>query len=178
MRLKIKVRLKGNVMTKGDLFDRIQNACTVGVDLLPPTLLCDSIGSVGLKPPRTVTEEATLEDCVNLMRDLHVGSVLVVDKAGLLVGIFTERDCLMKVLGKIADLRSARVGDFMTRDPIAERPDASLAFALNLMSNGGFRHIPIVDSDRMPIGVISVKDVVEYIVSKLLHAINEAVDPI
>jgi CBS domain-containing protein len=68
------------------------------------------------------------------------------------------------------------VKDFMTASPITERPDASLAFALNLMSNGGFRHIPIVDQDKMPIGVLSVKDVIDHIVAKMVQAINEAVE--
>jgi CBS domain-containing protein len=164
-------------MTKGDLFNSIQSVCTSGLQLIPPTLLCESIGSIGLKDPRTVSEETTLAECVALMKAHHVGSVLVVNKAGLLVGIFTERDCLMKVLGTVPDLGAALVKDFMTPDPVCERPDASLAFALNLMSNGGFRHVPIVDSDRMPIGVVSIKDVVEHIVSKLIKAIHDAVDP-
>ena len=68
------------------------------------------------------------------------------------------------------------VSDYMTPHPVCERPDASLAFALNLMSNGGFRHIPIVDQDNMPIGIVSIKDMVDHIVKKMLKAINEAVD--
>jgi CBS domain-containing protein len=110
------------------------------------------------------------------MQTHHVGSLLVTNPSGVLVGIFTERDCLMKVIGKVHDLSTVTVKDFMTPDPVSERPDASLAFALNLMSNGGFRHIPIVDSERVPLGVISIKDVVNYIVSKMLKAINDAVE--
>jgi CBS domain-containing protein len=163
-------------MTKGDLFNAIRSGTTAGLELLPSTLLCDSIGSIGLKDPHTVQEDTSLHDCIALMKRCHVGSVLIVNKAGSLIGIFTERDCLMKVIGEVSDLRAAKVKDFMTPDPVCERPDASLAFALNLMSNGGFRHVPIVDSDAMPIGVVSIKDVVEYIVSKLLKAIRSVVD--
>jgi CBS domain-containing protein len=82
----------------------------------------------------------------------------------------------MKVVGKVADLEGVSVDQFMTRNPIRERPEASLAFALNLMSNGGFRHVPIVDQDDMPIGIISVKDVVEHIVRTMLAAIDAAVE--
>jgi CBS domain-containing protein len=64
----------------------------------------------------------------------------------------------------------------MTAKPVTERPDVSLAFALNLMSNGGFRHVPIVDQDNMPIGILSVKDVIDHIVQKMVQAINEAVE--
>lgn len=163
-------------MEKKDLLHNIQNACVLGIQLIPPTILCDSMGSLGLKEPLTVTPETTLAQCVAIMQQRHVGSLLVVDAAGRLSGIFTERDCLMKVVGKVRDLESATVAQYMTNNPIRERPEASLAFALNLMSNGGFRHVPIVDQDDLPIGIISVKDVVEHIVKKMLDAIDEAVE--
>lgn len=165
-------------MTKTDLMHTIQSACAVGVNLIPPTLLCDSIGLIGLKKPATVLADTPLSECIAMMQARRFGSLLVVDKSGVLIGIFTERDCLMRVLGKSVDLSAVTVQEFMTANPVTERPDASLAFALNLMSNGGFRHIPIVDQDNMPIGVVSVKDVVDHIVHKMLQAINEAVDTI
>ncbi len=163
-------------MEKKDLLHNIQNACVLGIQLIPPTILCDSMGSLGLKEPLTVAPETSLAKCVEIMQQRHVGSLLVVDSSGRLSGIFTERDCLMKVVGKVHDLEVATVAQYMTSNPIRERPEASLAFALNLMSNGGFRHVPIVDQDDLPIGIISVKDVVEHIVKKMLDAIDEAVE--
>ncbi len=164
-------------MEKRDLMHTIQTACVVGVELISPTLLCDSIASIGLKEPCTVTSSTSLSTCIESMRTRRIGSLLVVDDSGTIRGIFTERDCLMKVLGQVVDL-SVPVSEFMTKHPVCERPEASLAFALNLMSNGGFRHIPIVDQDNMPIGIISIKDVVDHIVKKMLKAINEAVEEI
>ncbi len=163
-------------MEKKDLLHNIQNACVLGIQLIPPTILCDSMGSIGLKEPLTVGLGTSLARCVAIMQQRHVGSLLIVDGTGRLVGIFTERDCLMEVVGKVSDLEGATVEQFMTRNPIRERPEASLAFALNLMSNGGFRHVPIVDQDDMPIGIISVKDVVEHIVRTMLAAIDVAVE--
>jgi CBS domain-containing protein len=163
-------------MEKKDLFHNIQSACVLGIQLIPPTILCDSIGSIGLKEPFVVSPETTLAECLVMMQQRHVGSVLITGKDGRLQGIFTERDCLMKVVGKVSSLEVVTVSEFMTKSPIRERPDASLAFALNLMSNGGFRHVPIVDQDDIPIGIISVKDVVEHIVAKMLSAIYEAVE--
>jgi CBS domain-containing protein len=64
----------------------------------------------------------------------------------------------------------------MTKDPVREHPDASLAFALSVMSHGGFRHVPIVDQDDMPIGIVSVKDVVDYFVQRMLDGIFQSVD--
>ncbi len=165
-------------MTKQDLFRTIQSACVIGLELIPPTLLCDSIGAIGLKEPLTVTGETSLEECLELMQSKGVGSLLVVSAGGKLEGIFTERDCLMKVYGKTSFDGSSEVRDYMTSHPISERPEASLAFALNLMSNGGFRHIPIVDQEGIPIGIISVKDVVDYIVGKMLSSINNLVDEV
>jgi CBS domain-containing protein len=105
-----------------------------------------------------------------------VGSLLIVDAHGKLVGIFTERDFVMKVMGKVGDLTTAFVKDFMTKDPVREHPDASLAFALSVMSHGGFRHVPIVDQDDVPIGIVSVKDVVDYFVQRMLDGIFDSVD--
>lgn len=161
-------------MEKKDLLSNIHSACAVGVQLIPPTLLCDSIGSIGLKDPLVVRPEATLAECVEVLQRHKVGSLLVVDKQGKLVGIFTERDCILKVMGKVESLKDAFVRDFMTPNPVRERPEASIAFALNLMSHGGFRHVPIVDQDDVPIGIISVKDVVDHIVSRMLEAIYAA----
>jgi CBS domain-containing protein len=94
------------------------------------------------------------------------------------VGIFTERDFLLKVMGKVTDLSSRVVGEFMTKDPVREKPEASLAFALSVMSHGGFRHVPIVDQDDVPIGIVSVKDVVDHFVRRMLDGIFASVDTV
>lgn len=161
-------------MEKKDLLSNIHSACAVGVQLIPPTLLCDSIGSIGLKDPLVVRPETTLAECVEILQRHRVGSLLVVNEKGKLVGIFTERDCILKVMGKVESLKAALVQDFMTANPVRERPEASIAFALNLMSHGGFRHVPIVDQDDVPIGIVSVKDVVDHIVTRMLEAIYAA----
>jgi CBS domain-containing protein len=64
----------------------------------------------------------------------------------------------------------------MTKDPVREQPEASLAFALSVMSHGGFRHVPIVDHEDIPIGIVSVKDVVDYFVQKMLDGIFDSID--
>ena len=163
-------------MEKKDLLTNIHSACAVGMNLIPPTLLCDSIGSIGLKTPLVVKPETTLAECVSTLQRHKIGSLLVVDEQGKLVGIFTERDCILKVMAKVQSLADAVVKDYMTPHPIRESPEASIAFALNLMSHGGFRHVPIVDQDDVPIGIVSVKDVVDHIVRKMLEAIYEAVE--
>ena len=158
------------------LLSTLHSATARGVQLIPPNILSCSIGSIGLKDPFTVRPETNLQECLDLMQKHRVGSVLIVDEDNKLVGILTERDFLLKVFGKAKDLAAAKVADFMTKDPVREKPEASLAFALSVMSHGGFRHVPIVDQDDTPIGMVSVKDVVDFFVKTMLDGIFDSVD--
>ncbi|MFQ5665355.1 MAG: cyclic nucleotide-binding/CBS domain-containing protein [Candidatus Binatia bacterium] len=116
-----------------------------------------------LKPAICVPAATSLRSAVQRMNQNSAGCVLVED-AGRLVGIFTERDVLTKVVGGSADIDSTTVGALMTRDPEALSPDDRVSFALNKMSVGGFRHIPLVDDHGRPVGVVSMRDVVDYMV--------------
>ena len=118
------------------------------------------ISRLSPRPPLCVEQNATLADAVVTMREHRVGCVLVVDDAGYLVGIFTERDLLLRL--DDGDL-SRGIQPYMTSDPETLSPGDPIAFALNLMSVGGFRHIPLVDEGGRPLGVVSVKDVVNYL---------------
>jgi CBS domain-containing protein len=122
------------------------------------------------RPPLAVPSGAPLADAIRLMRDNRVGCVLVVDGV-CLAGIVTERDLLMKLQG--ADLERP-VDDLMTPNPETLHPDDPIAFALNLMSDGGFRHVPLVDGQNRPVGIVSVKDVVNYLADffpKTVHTV-------
>ncbi|MEN9846509.1 MAG: putative 2-oxoglutarate:ferredoxin oxidoreductase, beta subunit [Pseudomonadota bacterium] len=165
-------------MDQKTLMSTLHSATARGIQLIPPNILSESIGSIGLKDPLTVAPTTTLQDCLHTMQKHRVGSLLVTDENDKLVGIFTERDFLLKVIGKISDLGDRSVGEFMTKDPVRERPDASLAFALSVMSHGGFRHVPIVDQDDVPIGIVSVKDVVDHFVRRMLDGIFASVDTV
>lgn len=163
-------------MDQNKLLSTIHAATARGINLIPPTILSSSIGSIGLKDPIVVPPEASLRECLDLMQSKKVGSLLITEASGRLVGIVTERDFLLKVAGKVSDLEKSLVKDFMTKDPVRERPEATLAFALSVMSHGGFRHVPIVDQDDIPVGIVSVKDVVDYFVRTMLDSIFESVD--
>jgi CBS domain-containing protein len=154
-----------------ELLMHIQQACAAGAELLPPSILCESIGSIGLRKPLCVPMNASLTECVSLLQQHRIGSLIVTKDDGRIAGIFTERDCVLKVVAKVASFDTSVVADFMTPDPMRELPDATLAYALNLMSNGGFRHVPIVDQDDVPIGIISVKDVVDHLVERMLSGV-------
>ncbi len=89
--------------------------------------------------------------------------MLVVD-ADRLVGVFTERDVLRKLAATGRDASGATVAELMTADPECLTLDDGIGFAMNLMSVGGFRHIPLVDSEHRPTGVVAMRAIVDYIV--------------
>ena len=132
--------------------------------LIERAIETEDIRALGLGPPITVRTDATLQEVVETLQARHIGCVLVVDAGGKLAGIFTERDLLTRVALRSLDWSKERVADFMTRDPETLHPDDRIAWALKLMHVGGYRHVPLTDADGRPVGVISVKDIVEFII--------------
>jgi CBS domain-containing protein len=128
---------------------------------LDARMLREPIRLLNPRSPLAVAPSATLRDAVAIMREHHVGCVLVVEH-GRLVGILTERDLLLKM--ERADLDEP-VTRLMTRDPETLEPSDPIVWALNRMSVGGYRHVPLVDHDGHPVGIVSVKDVVHYLVA-------------
>ena len=125
----------------------------------------DDIRSLQLpNSPVTVSTEATLQEVVEVLQDQHIGCVLVVDPAGKLAGIFTERDLLTRVAGRRLDWSQERVAGYMTADPETLRLDDRIAWALNFMHLGGYRHVPLTDEEHRPVGVVSVKDIISFLV--------------
>jgi CBS domain-containing protein len=96
------------------------------------------------------------------MAGKNIGAVIVVD-GGKVVGIFSERDALRKGLWKEGTDRPIR--EFMTPDPDCLTPQDTIAMAMNRMGVGGYRHVPLVDAERRPVGMLVMRDVVRYIVS-------------
>lgn len=115
------------------------------------------------RAPITIEPQASALEAIALMQENRCGCVLVC-RSGKLKGIFTERDVLEDVVGQGVDPSKTPVRKLMTENPEYLRLTDSIAYALNLMSVGGFRHVPLVDNARVPVGVISVKDVIGYIV--------------
>jgi len=109
-----------------------------------------------------VSPSTTVEEAVEKMQRHRIGCVLVVESKKL-AAIFTERDLLYKVIGKINDLSSVRVSDYATSNPESMQLSDNIGHALNLMHVGGYRHIPVVDDEHRTTGVISIKDVVAFL---------------
>jgi CBS domain-containing protein len=96
---------------------------------------------------------------LQLMRDHRVRAVLVIDD-GRLTGIVTQGDCAIKVLLPGHDAKQTLVRDVMTADPMTVKPSDPLEACMGLMANRGFRHLPVMEGERV-VGVVSVGDVVK-----------------
>ncbi|HET9338987.1 MAG TPA: CBS domain-containing protein [Casimicrobiaceae bacterium] len=111
------------------------------------------------RPPVTVTQGSTVVEAARRMRERTVGSVLVVDGQRL-VGIFTERDALFRVLAAARDPATTTLGEVMTPQPQTMHPDEPFLRALRVMHEGKFRHLPVVEFGR-PLGIVSVRDALD-----------------
>lgn len=104
----------------------------------------------------------TLDKVVKIFQEQKKNCVLVYKKAKL-VGILSNRDILWKVVGKYRDLSKVKVEDVMTPNPEYVTPDDPIAFAVNKMAMGGFRHVPVIQEDGKPVSIILIKDVLDYL---------------
>lgn len=143
----------------------IRNACQQKFGVLDSSFLCQSIGILHLKSPLSVKQDASIAEVVNILKHNKVGCILVVDADAKLIGIFSERDCVLKVIGMNIDFNKTPISTVMTPNPVSQGTDCTIAYALNLMSHGGFRHLPVVDDDNHPVSMLSIKDIIDHIVT-------------
>jgi CBS domain-containing protein len=125
------------------------------------SLIADPVSVLDPRRPVTVSASSPLGDAMAAMIAERVGAVLVVNSAGKLVGILTERDFLTRVAGS-PGYSVLPVRQFMTRDPEAVSPSDPLAYALAKMDLGGFRHLPVT-VNGCPVGVVSVRDILRHV---------------
>lgn len=106
-------------------------------------------------PSLLVSPEITVTEAARRMTAQSLGAVMVVE-GDVLVGIFTERDALTRVLAAGRDPLSTRVAEVMTREPRTMSPDKRFGVALALMHRHGFRHVPVV-ADGRPVGMVTAR---------------------
>jgi CBS domain-containing protein len=129
---------------------------------LARNLKIDSVSRLHPTPPHRVAPTQTVADAVALMRQERVGCLLVC--AGeRVVGIFTERDLMRRVLAAGKPL-SVFVADCMTPNPISVHPKDTIGVAVRRMEEGGYRHLPVVDEVGRPVAILSIKRIVHYLV--------------
>ena len=160
---------KGKQFSQKEINQAIRAVCKQSFGVLDSNFMCQSVMVLAPKSPLCISGNESVEHVIELLRENKIGCILITDPAGKLIGIFSERDVILKVTPAYAKLMTSPVSQVMTRDPVTQPPETTIGFALNLMSQGGFRHIPIVDSDGVPTGLISIKDVVDYIVGRFVE---------
>jgi CBS domain-containing protein len=105
-------------------------------------------------PPSTTVRKAS-----EMMAAKQVGAVLVVDK-GQLIGIFSERDVVFRVVAKGLDPAATPLSAVMTPEPKTAKPTNTFGWAMTIMHENGFRHMPVVD-DGKPIGIVSARSALD-----------------
>ena len=103
--------------------------------------------------------ETTVSKAAELMASKNVGAVMVVENERL-VGIFTERDAVFRVIARGRDVQTTRLADVMTSEPQTVDPDKSFGYALLMMYENGFRHAPVVENGK-PIGIVSARNALD-----------------
>ena len=111
---------------------------------------------IGNRRPITADETLSVAEAARLMNEGHVGAILVTRKEKL-IGIFTERDALTRVLAVGRDPLHTRLSQVMTARPDTMPPDKPFGHALIRMYEHGYRHMPVVENGR-PVGVVSMRD--------------------
>lgn len=119
------------------------------------------------RAPLTVGPTTKTREVLRLMVDHSVGCVVVVSEDEKPLGVFTERDALLKLNTRATELGDRPVSEFMTPNPQTLALTAKIAFAVQRMDQGGFRHVPLVDDTGCVTGVISVRDILRYFTEKM-----------
>ena len=113
----------------------------------------------------TVEPEAKIVDAIKTMAEKSIGSLLVVNKTGKLVGILSERDCLRRVILKDKNPKKVAVKAVMTKKVVTINPDTVVDECMNKMTNNRIRHLPVLKKGKV-VGIISIGDVVKSLVSE------------
>ena len=119
----------------------------------------------------SISPELPVAEVVNVLAEKHIGAVLVLDAPGNLIGILSERDivrCLASHGGGVLQMTAAQL---MTRSPTTAAPEISVATAMEMMTEGRFRHLPIVESGKL-VGLVSIGDVVKARITQQEHEVD------
>jgi CBS domain-containing protein len=129
---------------------------------LARNLKIDSVSRLNPRPPLQISPDHAVGEAVHLMREKGVGCILICD-GDQVKGIFTERDLMRRVLANGKPLTTP-VAECMTPHPVMVHLKDSIAAAIRRMEEGGYRHLPVVNDVGRPLGVLSVKQIVHYLV--------------
>lgn len=107
----------------------------------------------------TAPPETTVSKAAKLMANKNVGAVMVVENEHL-VGIFTERDAVFRVMAQGLDAKTTKLAEVMTNEPQTVDPEKSYGYALLMMHENGFRHVPVIENGK-PVGIVSSRNALD-----------------
>lgn len=108
-------------------------------------------------PPIVVSQDATIDEAASVMWEKNIGSVIVVDSIGNMAGILTERDVLFSVTKSLIG-REVPISSIMSKTSLIASPNESIVTVIDRMVRAGVRHLPVVDKEGRPLGMISQRD--------------------
>ncbi len=117
-----------------------------------------------------ITREGSIRDAIGLMRNHHVGAVVVVDEIQgrrLPVGVLTDRDIVLELLAKDVELGRVSVGDMMSRELLTAREEDDIMDTIKRMRSAGVRRLPVIDNEGCLVGIVTVDDLIDLIAEQL-----------
>ena len=132
-----------------------------GESPIEDSLMHEPVRCLDPKTAISVAPDSTVAEVLEILVEKNIGCVLV-EEDNRVVGIFSERDVLLRVSHLLDEVADRPVSDFMTRRPERLDEDTPLAFALNMMSVGDFRHLPLTRDGRLS-GIVSLRDFLGFV---------------
>lgn len=132
------------------------------------------VSALPAEEPPHLPPSTSLRKAIESMKGKRAGCVLVVDSRDRLAGIFTERDVLNRVVGHEVDVDQMTLGDFTRRTPETIRPHDTVQYALNRMAIQNFRHLPIRDEDGKTQGLITAREILNFIEDNFRETVTRA----
>jgi CBS domain-containing protein len=156
-------RETGEIDDMSDFQDEYSESIEGEFRKLEDALLSHTVKLLAPSEPIKLAPETSVEEAITRMVDNRRAAVVIVDPDERLVGIFTERDFLTRVARPGRDPRLTPLSEVMTPDPEALSPHDRICHAVNWMHTAGYRTVPLVDTYRRPVGIVTVNDVVGWL---------------
>lgn len=134
---------------------------------------CSTVEIFKLETPSLMSASASVHDVLQVLKTMKSGAIMLVDEAKQLLGIFTDRDFIQNVAGKPMDRKAVPISTYMTENPIFASPHETVHEVYHKLSDGGFRHLPIVDEGKI-LGMLSIKDFLDVLVRELLEELEKS----
>jgi CBS domain-containing protein len=113
------------------------------------------------RPPVTISADNSIYEAMQSLVDQQIGSLIVIDDNGALVGIITERDIFRLSYRSDDDIKKKKVADHMSRDLVIGLPDDEIDYIARVITQNRIRHIPIIDENNQLVGIVSIGDIVK-----------------